>query len=254
MTLHSAQYLLRFDDLCPTHAWQKWQRWEALVGEFRIRPILAIIPDNRDERLAYGRPDPQFWGRMRALQAVGATIGLHGFRHLCSSRGRSLIPLHRESEFAGVPEAIQKQWIGEALEILRGNGLTPTIWVAPQHGLDYATLRALRAHGVQLVSDGIARRPFLRGGLTWIPQQLWAPIKKKSGLWTICVHPSTATEADLEDLRSFLHANAGRFTTVERAIEQWKPSRLQAVEQLAAASSLIRIRARKSLQRLVANV
>jgi hypothetical protein len=245
-----AQYILRFDDLCPTHARHRWQQWEELIAEFHLKPILAIIPDNRDQRLIFNSCDPQFWARMRALQNTGATIGLHGFRHLCMSRGRSLVSLHRESEFAGVPEAIQRQWIGEGLETLRGHGLNPAIWVAPQHGLDLATLHALRSHGIRLISDGFAPRPFTLGGLVWIPQQLWGPVSKSSGLWTICLHASTMTEPQIEQMRVFLREHVRQFTTVERILKEWRPTKLHLYEKLSAAGSVLRFRARKTAQRL----
>jgi peptidoglycan/xylan/chitin deacetylase (PgdA/CDA1 family) len=246
-----AQYLLRFDDLCPTHARERWMRFPPLLAKFGIRPILAIVPDNRDPELAVSAPDPEFWEEMRTLQAAGAAIGLHGFRHLCASRGRSLVPLHGVSEFAGAPEAIQRQWIREGLEILRGHRLDPILWVAPRHGFDCATLRALREEGIGLLSDGFARRPFIRGGLRWIPQQLWAPEQKASGLWTICLHPNTATDAEVERLRDFLREYAGQFTSVERVAAEMEPARLRLAERIGAEGAVLSFRARRVLKRFV---
>src|SRR5579863_10035621 len=98
-----AQYLLRVDDLCPTVHADRWHALEVLIEEFEIKPILGIVPDNRDPELCQSAPNPEFWPQMRALESAGASIGLHGFRHLCASRGCSLVPIHRISEFAGVP-------------------------------------------------------------------------------------------------------------------------------------------------------
>jgi hypothetical protein len=246
-----AQYLLRFDDLCPVLARERWERFPPLLAEFGIRPILAAIPENCDPDLAVSAADAEFWAKMRALQASGATIGLHGFRHLCASRGHSLVPLHHETEFAGVAEERQRRWIREGLEILRARGLNPTIWVAPRHGFDRATLRVLREEGIGLLSDGFARRPFVRNGLTWIPQQLWAPEAKLRGLWTICVHPNSAPDSLVERLREFLRKHAAQFTTVERAIAELKPTPLNIAERLAAELAILEIRGRKGLKRLL---
>lgn len=245
-----AQYLLRFDDLCPTYARQRWEQFAALITEFGIRPILAVVPENRDPALEVSAPDPEFWARMRALQAAGATIALHGYRHLCVNDGRSLVPLHRVSEFAGVPEPIQRQWIREGLEILRSHGLQPNIWVAPRHGFDRATLRALRAEGISVLSDGFARRPFLHHGLIWIPQQLWAPVAKSSGLWTICLHANTATEAQVEQLREFLRRHAAQITSAQRVIAEFGATPLSAAERVDAAGAILRVRAREAARRL----
>jgi predicted deacetylase len=238
-----AQYLLRFDDLCPTLALSRWERFLQLIEEFGIRPILAVVPDNRDRDLEHSDPDPEFWARMRAMEAAGSTIALHGYQHLCKNRGRSLVPLHSHSEFAGVPGKIQRQWIFNGLEILRSHGLNPRVWVAPRHGFDRQTLQALRGEGVGLLSDGLARVPFVREGITWIPQQLWSPIEKSKGLWTICMHTNTARDSQVDEMRVFLRRHAEQFTSVDRVVAEWKPRRLSPAERVYEAVALWKARA-----------
>jgi len=233
-----AQYLLRIDDLCPTVSAGRWQQVQSLIEEFRLQPILAIVPDNRDPELQVSPPDPAFWERMRALEAAGAAIGLHGYRHLCVSRGRSLVDLHRVSEFAGVPAATQRAWIRDGVRILRGHGLDPNIWVAPRHGFDANTLDALRAEEILVLSDGFARTPFLRSGLTWIPQRLWAPVEKDRGLWTICIHPNTACETEIAAFRSFLSVHAAQFTSLDRVLFHFQPATLTLTERIQAVCAL----------------
>ena len=245
-----AQYLLRFDDLCPTVALDRWERFLPLIEEFGIRPIVAVVPENRDRELDRSAPDPEFWARMRALQAAGATIAMHGYRHLCRSKGKSLVPLHQHTEFAGVAADQQRQWISTGIEILRGQGLSPRLWVAPRHGFDRNTLFALRNEGVTLLSDGLARIPFLRGGLSWIPQQLWAPVNKSKGLWTICVHPNAASDAQVQKLADFVREHAGQFTSVERVMAEMKPGKLGASERIYETLTLMRLRASRLRKRL----
>jgi hypothetical protein len=245
-----AQYLLRFDDLCPTHDHARWQRFPPLLAEFGLKPLLAVVPDNRDPALDVSPPDPGFWAGMQRLHADGAAIGLHGYRHLCVSHGRSLVPLHKDTEFAGVPEEVQQFWIQEGLKTLRFHGLNPTVWVAPRHGFDRATLRALRAEGINTISDGFARRPFLRDGLNWIPQQTWAPQPKSSGLWTICLHSNAATDQQVNELREFLREHAAQFTSVDRILAEFKPTPLSIYERLEASAAMLRIRGRKIFKRL----
>jgi predicted deacetylase len=243
-----AQYLLRLDDLCPTVSAERWARFQSLIEDFRLKPILAVVPDNRDAELQVSPPDPAFWGRVRDLEAAGASIALHGFRHLCTSRGRSLVPLHRATEFAGVPAATQRAWIAEGLRILHGRGLNPSVWVAPRHGFDAQTIQALLDEGIAIVSDGFARRPFLRGGITWIPQQLWGPVEKDSGLWTICMHPNTAGDREIEVLRSFLVTHAARFTSADRAVADLQPATLTLVERIQAECALRRLKLSHSIR------
>lgn len=245
-----AQYLLRFDDLCPTVSRAGWERFVLLIEEFGVRPILAVVPDNLDRALQLAPPDPDFWAGMRAMEAAGATIALHGYRHLCCSTGRGRLPLHRQTEFASVPEQTQREWIQAGLAILRGHGLTPRIWVAPRHGFDSGTLRALAAEGIETVSDGLARVPFTRGGVTWIPQQLWAPVEKSKGLWTICVHSNTAQDSLVDELRAFLGKHAAQFTSVERVLAEFEPAELTPIERFYETFAFWRIQASRMKHRL----
>jgi len=245
-----AEYLLRCDDLCPTIPPERWRRVESLIGEFKLQPILAVVPDNRDPELEISTPDPAFWQRMHTLEVSGAIVGLHGFRHLCTSRGRSLLGLAQTSEFAGVPAETQRTWIREGLRTLRARGLNPRIWVAPRHGFDRNTLGALCAEGITLLSDGFARVPFRRGGVTWIPQQLWGPVEKPKGLWTICIHAHTATDAEISALRAFLSVHADQFTSVDRLLFRNHPTTLTITEYFYAEAALWRLKASRAIGRV----
>src|SRR5579863_9070115 len=56
-----ATYLLRFDDLCPTMNWAVWQQIETALIEANVRPILAVVPDNKDPELSVGPERERFW-------------------------------------------------------------------------------------------------------------------------------------------------------------------------------------------------
>lgn len=242
MKLSSARYLLRFDDLCPAMAKAPFERFMQVAERHRVRPILAVVPDNRDPELDVEGHDPDFWHRMRALESSGATIALHGFRHLCQSRGPSLLGLHSQTEFAGVSEATQSDWIRSGLALLREKSLSPKLFIAPRHGFDAATLRALVHHHMPVLSDGFAERPFTRAGVLWIPQQLWEPVQKPRGLWTICLHTNTAP-TELEDkLDLFLHRFADRFTSFDEVTATLDPPALSSVERIREAFTLQRLR------------
>jgi len=244
-----ARYLLRFDDLCPTMSKERFDRFMAIVERHSIHPILAVVPDNHDPQLIVDAPDPNFWNRMRALEAYGATIALHGYRHVCGSSGPSLLQRHPQTEFAGVPEDTQREWIRKGLEILRENKLRPRLFVAPRHGFDSVTLRALADEGLPFLSDGFASRPFTRGGVVWIPQQLWEPVQKPRGLWTVCLHANTATRRLEEKLESFLHEHAEQFTSFDEVISPREPAALSWSERVAEAFAMQRVRWRSARTR-----
>jgi peptidoglycan/xylan/chitin deacetylase (PgdA/CDA1 family) len=239
-----AQYLLRFDDLCPTISAARWQEYRKLVEEFGVRPILAVVPDNMDADLFHSPPDSQFWTGLKEMETAGAVIAVHGLKHLCSSSGRSLLNLHRSTEFAGIDFKTQRNWIRDGFDILRRAGLNPRLWVAPRHGFDRNTMRALHDLGVEYISDGFARVPHCRLGVTWIPQQLWSPVAKPKGLWTICIHPWAASRSDLRRLRRFLEKHAAQFTCFDRVIHEFSPQRLDLREKIYEQIALWRVQRR----------
>lgn len=193
----TARYLLRLDDACPTRHRDRWQRLEALFERWGIRPIVAVVPENADPELAVESADPGFWDRVRAWQSKGWTIAMHGERHVYHpvDKRRLLVPFHDRSEFAGLPYAEQAEKLRRAWALFAGQGVGPTLWVAPGHSFDQVTLEALRNETpIRTINDGIARNPFLEGGFYWLPQQLWALARRRSGLWTVCLHPNTMSD------------------------------------------------------------
>src|SRR2546422_4041289 len=61
----TAKYLLRFDDLCPTMNWDVWSEVDGILRDADVKPILAVVPDNRDEKLQCGEPNSHFWEHVR---------------------------------------------------------------------------------------------------------------------------------------------------------------------------------------------
>ena len=181
------------------------------------------------------------------MQEAGSTIGLHGYDHVCSVKGRSLLPLHRMSEFAGRPYEEQRSRIAAGLAVLKKHGLETKIFVAPRHGLDRNTLRAISSEHLFYLSDGFATRPFRRGGATWIPQQLWRPVWRARGLWTICVHPNSTGPVELNELRVFLERHASRFASFDEVISVEGPGRLSPLEFAREQLAMWRVALRSRL-------
>lgn len=205
------RYWLRFDDLCPTMDRRKWNRAEQILDAHRVRPLLAVVPENRDPLLEIDSPDPGFWDRARSWQERGWVIGLHGLHHVYDSLAPSLLPFKPVSEFSGHPLEVQSERIGRGLEILRGEQLDPRAWVAPGHAFDECTLEALRAHGLNVVSDGFGFRPCRDdAGMTWIPQQIRRPRTFPFGTVTIAFHTNEMDEVAFETLERFLATHEDR--------------------------------------------
>lgn len=209
----SARYLLRFDDICPTMNWGVWTEVEAVLLEEGVRPILAVVPDNRDEGLRVAPPRSDFWDQVRRWQGLGWAIGLHGYQHRYVTREAGIVGLNARSEFAGLPQEVQEDKLRRALAVFRREGVRADAWVAPGHSFDRTTLRVLAALGVRVVSDGFGLFPWVdEEGMVWIPQQLWRFRPVPFGVWTVCFHPNAWGPEDVarfrEDLRRYRGAIA----------------------------------------------
>ena len=74
--------LIRFDDIAPNMNWKMMDKCEALLNQFSIKPVLGVIPDNKDlELLSYPKRD-DFWKKIKEWQEKDWSIAMHGFSHL----------------------------------------------------------------------------------------------------------------------------------------------------------------------------
>lgn len=202
-----ARYLIRLDDACPTMKKNKWSRIESILDRFDIKPIVAVVPDNQDPELKVNVPDSGFWDLAQRWQAKGWTIALHGYQHAFHSvsRKKLILPFYDRSEFAGLAYDFQAQKLDKAWSICDKHHIHPTVWVAPAHCFDHITLQALKdTTPIRIISDGIACDQFFQNGFFWLPQQLWQFMPKRSGLWTICLHPNSMQEQAFSELEALL--------------------------------------------------
>ena len=168
--------------------WVMWSKIESVLMEEGICPMLAVIPDNQDKKLAVGPACQSFWQEVRKWQARGWTIGLHGYQHTYVTPNAGMIGIQRRSEFAGLPSAEQEHKLLKALEIFHAEGVEPQVWIAPAHSFDCNTVAALVKTGLSVISDGLTVNPYTDDGIFWVPQQLWRFRWRPVGVWTICYH------------------------------------------------------------------
>ena len=198
-----AKYLFRLDDASPFSDSTKWKAIEEIFQRYKILPIVAVIPENKDSDLLHQKYNPNFWNQVRDWDNKGWTIAIHGYQHLFHKvrHLQNIIPFYNRSEFSGLSLLEQQEKIRRAQEIFLKNGLNPKVWVVPGHAFDNNTLKALANEtNIKIVSDGISLFPYHKKGFSFLPQQLWSIKKKKFGIWTICLHPDTMSNKEINDL------------------------------------------------------
>jgi len=212
----SAKYILRLDDACPTMDRNKWQKIEEICDKYDIKPIVAVIPNNKDKEMMVSNYDESFWDKVRNWQKKGWYIAMHGYDHVYVTKESGFLPFNKQSEFAGLNYEEQAEKIKKGWEVFQKEGIKTKIWVAPSHTFDVNTLRAIKEFtNIEIISDGIGLFPFKRYGFKWLPQQIWKFRKMPFGIWTGCFHPNNMNEDDIKNLEEFIRNNKKNFIHIE---------------------------------------
>ena len=220
--LSQAKYLLRLDDSCSTQKKENWDEIEAILDRLNIKPIVAVIPFNKDKNLFLDSEDDNYWAKVKYWESKGWEIALHGHSHQYHKVNKKdlILPFYNRSEFGGLDLKKQCVLIKESYEHFLENNIKPNIWIAPSHTFDKNTLIALKnCTEIKYVSDGIALQPFKFMDFVFFPQQLWIPKKKIMGVWTICIHPNTMDKESLNKFQEIISDEffKGKFINTDEA-------------------------------------
>jgi predicted deacetylase len=246
----SAKFLVRFDDMCPTVNWPLWQRLEDVMVEEGVRPILAVVPDNRDSVLHEGKHHDRFWDVVRGWQARKWSIGLHGYQHLYVNRNAGLVGLNHYSEFAGVPIEEQRAKLISGLEIFKREGVRPDCWIAPAHSFDENTIKVLSELGVTTISDGLSlfpHRDSQNKNVVWVPQQLWRFRYVPFGVWTVCIHSCDRMYKEPDHFRERIRLFKNAITTLPEIVAAYSSRRESVADGLFGELWHFAIRAKWSM-------
>ena len=76
-------FLIRLDDIAENMKWDVMDEAEVLFDRFNIKPVLGVIPNNKDvELLSYPKKNINFWDQVRIWRDKGWEIGMHGTNHV----------------------------------------------------------------------------------------------------------------------------------------------------------------------------
>ena len=74
--------LIRLDDIAENMNWDLMKKSELLFEKYAIKPVLGVIPENKDaELLSYPKKD-NFWEQVRNWKNKGWEIAMHGYTHV----------------------------------------------------------------------------------------------------------------------------------------------------------------------------
>jgi len=198
---------IRIDDVTPEMDWQAFARFADLLDRYEIRPLIGVVPMNRDPQLiaSPSKRNPEWKERsdfaawLKEKEQAGWTIALHGHSHKYTTKSGGIFPLNHYSEYAGLPADTQTKMLKEGRARLAEWGINTEIFMAPAHSFDRGTLQALKESGFRYVTDGFGARPYLKKGLVFLPISFLKSktMKAENGYSTLVVH---TWDQDAEEL------------------------------------------------------
>lgn len=211
------KYLIRLDDACPYMNVEKWQRMEDILDKYSVKPLVGIIPANADPQTKIDPKDTLFWEKAHLWVKKGWSIALHGFDHICTSESGGLNPVHKRSEFAGLPYEEQCKKIRDGYSLLKDKEFEIKWFFAPSHTFDENTLKAIKeCTPIRYISDMIATKPYLYKGFTFVPCQMGVFRKMPiSGYWCACYHPNNMKDDQFATLESFIKNHKEEFISFD---------------------------------------
>ena len=216
--------IFRMDDICPDMNYEKFARARDMFIRYHVRPLLGVIPDNKDLKLKEERQkggfvqDEKIWQEIRRLKREQSwSIALHGFEHRYLTEESGILNINKKSEFAGVPKELQKEKILRGKKRLSDLGLEPVAFMAPSHSFDRNTLEALRECGIKAVTYGRGIYPYVHEGVVFMPVPYSLFWHFPAGMYTICLHTNTMSEKDFVKLSGFLEKHSPDCMAFEEA-------------------------------------
>lgn len=225
MRMKMKQLLIRLDDITPDMNWENFEIVRIMFDKYDIKPIIGVVPENRDSTLSVCPARTDFWDVIRQLQEKGWIIAQHGCYHRYETKCSGILGINPFSEFAGLPYEVQYEKLAAGQEILHKEGICAKMFMAPGHTYDGNTLKALEKLGFTMVTDGYSKVPYCWKGLSFLPCTL-ARAKEPEKIDTLCLHINAMTGQEFEELDRFFAGHGEWLSDVKSCLAQTKQKTL----------------------------
>ena len=215
--------LIRIDDVCENMDWKLMEKLEILFDKYSIKPVLGIIPNNKDEQfLSFPRND-KFWDQTRKWQAKGWEIVQHGYTHiydhLCKDK-KDYFRYGGGSEFYGHTLEVQELRIRNGLEKFRKEKIKIRSFFAPNQTYDENTFLALKNCGIKEVIDGYGLMPYTEKNMKFIPQLFEKVVMLPYGIQSTKLHLHNWKEEDFKNFENFIMKNSEKIISYDQALSK----------------------------------
>ena len=95
--------LIRLDDIAENMNWDLMEKSELLFEKYEIKPVLGVIPNNKDKELLSHPKADDFWQMLRNWKDKGWEISMHGYTHVYdkNTNKKDYFKYGGDSEFCG---------------------------------------------------------------------------------------------------------------------------------------------------------
>lgn len=225
--------IVRLDDISWDMNYDKFTRLKGILCKHGIRPIIGVIPENRDEKLKDYRKqaskeisENDFWSLVKKLQDEdGWEIALHGCYHAYTTENAGMLGLNKRSEYAGIKYEDQHNMIEYGKTVLEKHGLRISSFMAPAHSFDINTINALKANQICCITDGYALFPYIWHGCLFVPQVSAMFSSKGIGYSTICIHLNEWDNEKFQNFERFIKQNENSFICFRDAVNAFVKDR-----------------------------
>ena len=213
--------LIRFDDIAENMNWHLMSKCEDLFDELNIKPVMGVIPNNKDKDLLIYPRKENFWNIVKNWQSKGWEIAMHGCNHIYDkdTNKKDFFEYGGRSEFFGHSLEEQTDKIKKGLKIFKENSIKIRTFFSPNHTYDENTFKALKSSGINEVIDGYGLKPYVEDDIKFIPQLFYKPFFLPFGLQTTQVHLNYWTEKEFSKFSNLIRKNKKKIISYDEALQ-----------------------------------
>ncbi len=214
--------LIRLDDIAENMNWNLMEKSEFLFEKYGIKPVLGVIPNNKDVELLSNPKVNDFWERVRGWKKKGWEIAMHGYTHeyVKESNNKDYFNHGGKSEFFGQTLETQKEKIRKGLEKFKDENIIIRTFYAPNHSYDQNTFLALKSFGIDQVIDGYGIMPYSEHGIKFIPQLFYKVFALPFGIQSTQIHLNYWNNKDFDNFEKFIIKNSNKIITYDHALKK----------------------------------
>ena len=214
--------LIRMDDICENMNWIIMEKCELLFDKYKIKPLLGVIPANKDPELLTYPKTELFWDKVKNWKNKGWEITMHGCNHLYTQKSdkNDVFNYGGDSEFYGLEFSKQLSKIELGLSVSKRQ-IKIRSFFAPNHIYDQNTLEALKKD-IKVIIDGYGLFPFYKDDLLLF-LNFFREIFLPFGIQSTQLHINYWDNKDFERFENFIVKHHNKIVDLDYINRYHKP-------------------------------